>query len=51
MVAANRSTMPAPESKGGTIMKSTYTFPNRSLLRRLLSTFLSLAMVLSLLPV
>lgn len=32
-------------------MKSTYTFPNRSLLRRLLSTFLSLAMVLSLLPV
>lgn len=32
-------------------MKSTYTFPNRSLSRRLLSTFLSLAMVLSLLPV
>lgn len=32
-------------------MKSTYTFPNRSFLRRLLSTFLSLAMVLSLLPV
>lgn len=32
-------------------MKSTHTFPNRSLSRRLLSTFLSLAMVLSLLPV
>ncbi len=32
-------------------MKSTYTFQNRSLSRRLLSTFLSLAMVLSLLPV
>ena len=32
-------------------MKSPHTFPNRSLSRRLLSTFLSLAMVLSLLPV
>ena len=31
-------------------MKSPHTFPNRSLSRRLLSTFLSLAMVLSLLP-
>ena len=32
-------------------MKSPHTLPNRSLSRRLLSTFLSLAMVLSLLPV
>lgn len=32
-------------------MKSPHTFPNHSLSRRLLSTFLSLAMVLSLLPV
>ncbi len=32
-------------------MKSPHTIPNRSLSRRLLSTFLSLAMVLSLLPV
>ena len=31
-------------------MKSPHTLPNRSLSRRLLSTFLSLAMVLSLLP-